>query len=257
MSPLTITVGLIADLKDQPLLLLQSGPGQERGPPPVHLPRPWPKPCKPYPASGHITVPDRVPFESGAGLVSTFAIAPGTRHDQLPVDLIGGSTSTSATACAMEHCVRPDFTLQTGVGSCRYFAGYWCRAASEMVLAASSCLGYLVSSWLQTPRSTDRRARPPAFTRICTPWAEVYIPLRLDRLGPDVRRFRRRGPHSRCPPESRKRGSHYRATPILAKAVLDFSNTVTRIPRSPRVTLPSADEAWRTIQTSRAGSTRY
>src|ERR1700742_1477349 len=250
MSRLTITVGLIADLKViNPFDFFIEDWAETWPAAGFTYPEPLAEDLKPYLRPIDEEGPGSGPGELVQAWVSTFAMAPGTRTINFLVELNRRVNSDLGYSLRMEHGVQtPDFTLRTGVGSCRDFAWLLVSILRRMGLAPRFVSGYLVQL-ASDVKALDGPSGPPADFTDLHAWAEVYIPgagwIGLD---PTSGLFAGEGhiPLAATPsPES--------AAPITGntdpcEAVLEFSNTVTRIHEDPRVTLPYTDEAWATIQ---------
>jgi uncharacterized protein (DUF2126 family)/transglutaminase-like putative cysteine protease len=250
MSQLTITVGLIADLKViNPFDFFIEDWAETWPSGGFSYPEPLAEDLKPYLRPVDENDAGSGPGELVQAWVSTFAMAPGTRTINYLVELNRRVNSDLGYSLRMEHGVQtPDFTLRTGVGSCRDFAWLLVSILRQMGLAARFVSGYLVQL-ASDVKALDGPSGPAADFTDLHAWAEVYIPgagwIGLD---PTSGLFAGEGhiPLAATPsPES--------AAPITGntdpcEAVLEFSNTVTRIHEDPRVTLPYTDEAWATIQ---------
>ncbi|MFZ0719088.1 DUF2126 domain-containing protein [Mycobacterium sp.] len=250
MSRLTITVGLIADLKViNPFDFFIEDWAETWPSGGFSYPEPLAEDLKPYLRPVDENGAGSGPGELVQAWVSTFAMAPGTRTINYLVELNRRVNSDLGYSLRMEHGVQtPDFTLRTGVGSCRDFAWLLVSILRQMGLAARFVSGYLVQL-ASDVKALDGPSGPAADFTDLHAWAEVYIPgagwIGLD---PTSGLFAGEGhiPLAATPsPES--------AAPITGntdpcEAVLEFSNTVTRIHEDPRVTLPYTDEAWATIQ---------
>jgi uncharacterized protein (DUF2126 family)/transglutaminase-like putative cysteine protease len=249
-SQLTITVGLIADLKViNPFDFFIEDWAETWPSAGFTYPEPLAEDLKPYLRPVDENGAGSGPGELVQAWVSTFAMAPGTRTINFLVELNRRVNSDLGYSLRMEHGVQtPDFTLRTGVGSCRDFAWLLVSILRQMGLAARFVSGYLVQL-ASDVKALDGPSGPAADFTDLHAWAEVYIPgagwIGLD---PTSGLFAGEGhiPLAATPsPES--------AAPITGntdpcEAVLEFSNTVTRIHEDPRVTLPYTDEAWATIQ---------
>jgi uncharacterized protein (DUF2126 family)/transglutaminase-like putative cysteine protease len=250
MSQLTITVGLIADLKViNPFDFFIEDWAETWPSAGFTYPEPLAEDLKPYLRPVDEKGAGSGPGELVQAWVSTFAMAPGTRTINFLVELNRRVNGDLGYSLRMEHGVQtPDFTLRTGVGSCRDFAWLLVSILRQMGLAARFVSGYLVQL-ASDVKALDGPSGPAADFTDLHAWAEVYIPgagwIGLD---PTSGLFAGEGhiPLAATPsPES--------AAPITGKtdpceAVMEFSNTVTRIHEDPRVTLPYTDEAWATIQ---------
>ncbi|SEH82593.1 Uncharacterized conserved protein, DUF2126 family [Mycolicibacterium rutilum] len=243
---LTITVGLIADMKViNPFDFFIEDYAEQIG---FEYPKALAEDLKPY---------LRPVDEHGEGLgpgdlvqawVSNFTIPRDTRTIDFLVALNRAVNVDVGYSVRMEPGVQtPDRTLQTGIGSCRDSAWLLVSILRQLGLAARFVSGYLVQLTSDV-EALDGPSGPAADFTDLHAWAEVYIPgagwIGLD---PTSGLFAGEGhiPLSATPhPES--------AAPITGatepcESVLDFSNTVTRIHEDPRATLPYTDEAWATI----------
>jgi len=251
-SQLTITAGLIADLKVINPFDFFIEDWAER----------WPL----APAGG-LTYPkaladDLEPYlrpideygdGSGPGELVTewvrdFRVREGTRTIDVLVALNQAINADVGYSLRMEPGVQtPDVTLRTGIGSCRDSAWLLVSILRQFGLAARFVSGYLVQL-ASDVEAIDGPSGPAADFTDLHAWAEVYIPgagwIGLD---PTSGLFAGEGhiPLAATPHPST-------AAPISGgtdpcESVLEFSNTVTRIHEDPRVTLPYTDEAWQTI----------
>lgn len=246
---LTITVGLIADLKViNPFDFFiedwaETWPAQG-----LTYPKELADDLEPY-----LRPVDEDGDGSGPGKLvrswlDNFSVADGTRTIDLLVALNRAVNADVAYSVRMEPGVQtPDHTLRTGVGSCRDSAWLLVSILRQLGLAARFVSGYLVQL-ASDVEALDGPSGPAADFTDLHAWAEVYIPgagwIGLD---PTSGLFAGEGhiPLAATPQPAS-------AAPITGgtepcESVLEFSNTVTRIHEDPRVTLPYTDEAWHTI----------
>jgi uncharacterized protein (DUF2126 family)/transglutaminase-like putative cysteine protease len=249
MSRLTITAGLIADLKViNPFDFFIEDWAET-----------WPAAGLTYPKAladdlePYVRPVDEVGEGSGPGelvraWVRDFSVPDGSRTIDFLVALNHALNADIAYSLRMEPGVQtPDFTLRTGVGSCRDSAWLLVSILRQFGLAARFVSGYLVQL-ASDVEALDGPSGPAADFTDLHAWAEVYIPgagwIGLD---PTSGLFAGEGhiPLAATPhPAS--------AAPISGGtepcgSALEFSNTVTRVHEDPRVTLPYTDQAWQTI----------
>ncbi|MBW0014005.1 transglutaminase family protein [Mycobacterium sp.] len=256
MSLLTITVGLIADLKvinpfdffiedwAEMWAPADGGPG-------FTYPRELAADLEPYLRP----VDEDGPDSSGSGpgelvraWLRSFSVPDGIRTIDFLVALNRALNADVAYSLRMEPGVQtPDTTLRTGVGSCRDSAWLLVSILRQLGLAARFVSGYLVQL-ASDVEALDGPSGPAADFTDLHAWTEVYVPgagwIGLD---PTSGLLAGEGhiPLAATPHPST-------AAPISGgtepcESVLEFSNTVTRIHEDPRVTLPYTDEAWETI----------
>jgi uncharacterized protein (DUF2126 family)/transglutaminase-like putative cysteine protease len=243
---LTITVGLIADMKViNPFDFFIEDWAEHIG---FEYPKALAEDLKPY-----LRPVDEAGEGSGPGdlvqaWVKNVAVDPGTRTIDFLVALNRAVNADVGYSVRMEPGVQtPDFTLRTGIGSCRDSAWLLVSILRQLGLAARFVSGYLVQLTSDV-EALDGPSGPAADFTDLHAWAEVYIPgagwIGLD---PTSGLFAGEGhiPLSATPhPES--------AAPITGatepcETTLDFSNVVTRVHEDPRVTLPYTEAAWGAI----------
>ena len=254
---LTITVGLIADLKvinpfdffiedyaeTWPSALHASGssPGFE-------YPTALADDLKPYLRPVDEDDDGSGPGDLAEAWVSNFSVASGTRTIDFLVALNHAVNADVGYSVRMEAGVQtPDFTLRTGIGSCRDSAWLLVSILRQMGLAARFVSGYLVQLTSDV-EALDGPSGPMADFTDLHAWTEVYIPgagwIGMD---PTSGLFAGEGhiPLSATPhPAS--------AAPITGatepcETSLEFTNVVTRVHEDPRVTLPYTEETWAEI----------
>jgi uncharacterized protein (DUF2126 family)/transglutaminase-like putative cysteine protease len=243
---LTITVGLIADMKViNPFDFFIEEYAEKF---PFAYPKNLLEDLKPY-----LRPVDEEGEGSGPGdlidaWVKNFSVAPGTRTIDFLVALNRAVNADVGYSLRMEPGVQtPDFTLRTGIGSCRDSAWLLVSILRQMGLAARFVSGYLVQLTSDV-EALDGPSGPAADFTDLHAWTEVYIPgagwIGLD---PTSGLFAGEGhiPLSATPhPES--------AAPITgatepSDTTLEFSNVVTRVHEDPRVTLPYTEASWSAI----------
>ncbi|MCV7162537.1 transglutaminase family protein [Mycolicibacterium brisbanense] len=243
---LTITVGLIADLKViNPFDFFIEDYAETF---PFEYPKALLEDLKPYLRPVDESGEGSGPGELAQAWVSNFTLPPGTRTIDFLVALNRAVNADVGYSVRMEPGVQsPDVTLRTGIGSCRDSAWLLVSILRQMGLAARFVSGYLVQLTSDV-EALDGPSGPAADFTDLHAWAEVYVPgagwIGLD---PTSGLFAGEGhiPLSATPhPES--------AAPITGaigpcESTLDFSNVVTRVHEDPRVTLPYTDTAWAAI----------
>jgi uncharacterized protein (DUF2126 family)/transglutaminase-like putative cysteine protease len=249
MSRLTITVGLIADLKViNPFDFFIEDWAETWPSGGLSYPKELSDDLEPYLRPVDEDADGSGPGELVQAWVRNFSVPDGTRTIDFLVALNRAINADVAYSVRMEPGVQtPDFTLRSGVGSCRDSAWLLVSILRQFGLAARFVSGYLVQL-ASDVEALDGPSGPAADFTDLHAWAEVYIPgagwIGLD---PTSGLFAGEGhiPLAATPhPAS--------AAPIsggteVCTTVLEFSNTVTRVHEDPRVTLPYPDEGWRTI----------
>src|SRR5258705_4407835 len=243
---LTITVGLIADMKViNPFDFFIEDWAE-------HIPFAYNKALaedlKPYLRPVDEGDEGSGPGELTQAWLKNFSVAPGTRTIDLLVALNRAVNADVGYSLRMEPGVQtPDHTLRTGIGSCRDSAWLLVSILRQLGYAARFVSGYLVQLTSDV-EALDGPSGPTADFTDLHAWAEVYIPgagwIGLD---PTSGLFAGEGhiPLAATPhPES--------AAPITGatepcETTLDFSNVVTRVHEDPRVTLPYTEAAWGAI----------
>ncbi len=243
---LTITVGLIADMKViNPFDFFIEDYAEQIG---FAYPKSLAEDLKPYLRPVDENGEGTGPGDLAQAWVANFSVAPGTRTIDFLVALNRAINADVGYSLRMEPGVQtPDHTLRTGIGSCRDSAWLMVSVLRQMGLAARFVSGYLVQLTSDV-EALDGPSGPAADFTDLHAWAEVYIPgagwIGLD---PTSGLFAGEGhiPLSATPhPES--------AAPITGatepcETTLDFTNIVTRIHEDPRVTLPYTEAAWGAI----------
>lgn len=243
---LTITVGLIADMKVvNPFDFFIEDYAEHVG---FGYPESLAEDLKPYLRPVDEQGPGAGPGELVQAWVKNFSVAAGTRTIDYLVALNRAVNTDVGYSVRMEPGVQtPDFTLRTGIGSCRDSAWLLVSILRQLGLAARFVSGYLVQLTSDV-EALDGPSGPAADFTDLHAWTEVYIPgagwIGLD---PTSGLFAGEGhiPLSATPhPES--------AAPITGatepcETTLEFSNVVTRVHEDPRVTLPYTEESWAAI----------
>src|SRR6478672_4361627 len=240
---LTITVGLIADLKViNPFDFFIEDWAERVG---FTYPKALAEDLKPYLRPVDESGEDSGPGDLAQAWVKHFFVAPGTRTIDFLVALNRAVNADVGYSVRMEPGVQtPDHTLRTGIGSCRDSAWLLVSILRQLGLAARFVSGYLVQLTSDV-EALDGPSGPAADFTDLHAWAEVYIPgAGWVGLDPTSGLFAGEGhiPLSATPhPDS--------AAPITGstepcETTLEFSNVVTRVHEDPRVTLPYTDDAW-------------
>jgi uncharacterized protein (DUF2126 family)/transglutaminase-like putative cysteine protease len=252
MSRLTITVGLIADLKViNPFDFFFEDWAETWPSGGWTYPKALADDLKPYLRPVDEDGPDSEgagPGELVQAWLRNFTVPDGTRTIDFLVALNRAINADVAYSLRMEPGIQtPDFTLRNGVGSCRDSAWLLVSILRQLGLAARFVSGYLVQL-ASDVKALDGPSGPAADFTDLHAWTEVYIPgagwIGLD---PTSGLFAGEGhiPLAATPHPAT-------AAPISGgtepcESTLEFSNTVTRVHEDPRVTLPYTDDAWRTI----------
>lgn len=252
MSRLTITVGLIADLKViNPFDFFIEDWAETWPAGGWTYPKALADDLKPYLRPVDEDGPDSEgagPGELVRAWLQNFTVRDGTRTIDFLVALNRAVNADVAYSLRMEPGVQtPDFTLRNGVGSCRDSAWLLVSILRQLGLAARFVSGYLVQL-ASDVEALDGPSGPAADFTDLHAWTEVYIPgagwIGLD---PTSGLFAGEGhiPLAATPHPAT-------AAPISGgtepcESTLEFSNTVTRVHEDPRVTLPYPDDAWRAI----------
>jgi uncharacterized protein (DUF2126 family)/transglutaminase-like putative cysteine protease len=243
---LVINVGLIADLKViNPFDFFIEDWAETF---PFTYPKALADDLKPYLRPVDEVLEGAGPGDLAVEWVRNFHVAPGARTIDFLVALNRAINADVGYSVRMEPGVQtPDFTLRSGIGSCRDSAWLLVSVLRQLGLAARFVSGYLVQL-ASDVEALDGPSGPAADFTDLHAWTEVYIPgagwIGLD---PTSGLFAGEGhiPLSATPhPAS--------SAPITgatgpAETILDFSNTVTRVHEDPRVTLPYTEAAWGSI----------
>ncbi|GAB3020134.1 transglutaminase family protein [Mycobacterium bourgelatii] len=249
MRQLTITVGLIADLKViNPFDFFIEEWAETWFSPGWSYPKALAVDLEPY-----LRPVDEDGEGSGPGdlvraWVDNFTVPPGTRTIDFLVALNRAISADIGYSVRMEPGVQtPDHTLRTGIGSCRDSAWLLVSILRQLGLAARFVSGYLVQL-ASDVEALDGPSGPAADFTDLHAWTEVYVPgagwIGLD---PTSGLFAGEGhiPLAATPHPSSAAPISGGTEPCVS--VLEFSNTVTRVHEDPRVTAPYPDEAWETI----------
>ncbi|MGH3583773.1 MAG: transglutaminase family protein, partial [Mycobacterium sp.] len=167
-SSLTVTVGLIADLKViNPFDFFIEESAETV---PFDYPPALAEDLKPYlrpvDESGDLT----------AAWVKNFSVPAGTRTIDFLVALNRAVNADVGYSVRMEPGVQaPDFTLRTGIGSCRDSAWLMVSILRRLGYAARFVSGYLVQLTSDVP-ALDGPSGPAADFTDLHAWTEVYVP---------------------------------------------------------------------------------
>src|SRR6478752_1479279 len=243
---LTITVGLIADMKViNPFDFFIEDWAEQIG---FEYPKGLAEDLKPY-----LRPVDEGGEGSGPGdlvqaWVKNFSVAPGTRTIDFLVALNRAVNADVGYSLRMEPGVQtPDFTLRTGIGSCRDSAWLLVSVLRQLGLAARFVSGYLVQL-ASDLESLDGPSGPITDFTDLHAWCEVYIPG-AGWIGLDATSglFAGEGhiPLSATPHPSS--AAAITGSTGVAETTLEYSNTVIRVHEDPRVTLPYTPEQWAAV----------
>ncbi|MGE0216034.1 DUF2126 domain-containing protein [Mycolicibacterium sp.] len=247
-TSLTITVGLIADMKViNPFDFFIEEYAETF---PFEYPKALAADLEPYLRPVDENGEGGGPGDLVQAWVKNFSVQAGTSTINYLVALNRAVNADVGYSVRMEPGVQtPDFTLRTGIGSCRDSAWLLVSILRQLGLAARFVSGYLVQLTSDV-EALDGPSGPVADFTDLHAWTEVYIPgagwIGMD---PTSGLFAGEGhiPLSATPhPES---AAAITGSTGPCEATLEFSNVVTRIHEDPRVTLPYTDEAWAAINT--------
>ena len=243
---LTINVGLIADMKViNPFDFFIEEYAEAF---PFTYPAALLEDLKPYLRPVDEDEPDSGPGDLAQAWVKNLALKPGMRTIDFLVAVNHAVNADVGYSVRMEPGVQtPDFTLRTGIGSCRDSAWLLVSVLRQLGLAARFVSGYLVQLTSDVEALDGPSGPATDFTDLHA-WAEVYIPG-AGWIGLDATSglFAGEGhiPLSATPHPSSSAPITGATEPC--ETTLDFSNVVTRIHEDPRVTLPYTDSAWADI----------
>src|SRR5271167_4622969 len=251
MRQLTVTVGLIADLGViNPFdFFIEDWAETWPGTSGLIYPKELADDLKPYLRPVDEDAEGSGPGDLVRAWVSNFSVPDGTRTIDFLVALNQAVNADVGYSLRMEPGVQtPDFTLRTRIGSCRDSAWLLVSILRQLGLAARFVSGYLVQL-ASDVEALEGPSGPAADFTDLHAWAEVYIPgagwIGLD---PTSGLFAGEGHIPLAATPSPESAAPITGNTVPCEAVLEFSNTVTRIHEDPRVTLPYTDEAWATIQ---------
>lgn len=249
MRQLTITVGLIADLKIiNPFDFFIEDWAETWPVAGLTYPRALVDDLKPYLRPVDENGDGSGPGELVHTWVRNFSTPAGIRTIDFLVALNRTINADVSYSVRMEPGIQtPDFTLRTGIGSCRDSAWLLVSILRQLGLAARFVSGYLVQL-ASDIKALDGPSGPASDFTDLHAWTEVYLPgagwIGLD---PTSGLLASEGhiPLAATPHPAT-------AAPIsggtdVCNTVLEFSNTVTRIREDPRITLPYTDGAWKSI----------
>ncbi len=253
MRELSITVGLIADLKViNPFDFFiedwaEVWPGSSGFSYPKELADDLKPYLRPVDEEGE-GCEGKGPGELVQAWVGDFSVPDGTRIIDFLVALNHAINADVRYTLRMEHGVQtPDFTLRAGIGSCRDSAWLLVSVLRQLGLAARFVSGYLVQL-ASDVEALDGPSGPAADFTDLHAWTEVYIPgagwIGLD---PTSGLFAGEGHIPLAATPHPASAAPITGTTEPCNTVLDYANTVTRVHEDPRVTLPYSEPAWQAI----------
>src|SRR6478752_7624699 len=248
---LTITVGLIADMKViNPFdFFIEDWAEHWSGPAGFEYPKALAEDLKPYLRPVDENGEGSGPGDLSEAWVNTFSVPPGTRTSDFLVALNHAINADVGYSVRMEPGVQtPDFTLRTGIGSCRDSAWLLVSVLRQMGLAARFVSGYLVQLSSDV-EALDGPSGPAADFTDLHAWAEVYIPG-AGWIGRDPTSglFAGEGhiPLSATPHPST--AAAITGATEIAQTTMEYANIVRRVHEDPRVTLPYTAEQWAAVR---------
>jgi uncharacterized protein (DUF2126 family) len=250
MHRLSITVGLIADLKViNPFdFFIEDWAEIWPGSPRFSYPKELADDLRPYLRPVDEEGEGAGPGQLVRAWVGDFSVPDGTRTIDFLVALNRAINADVRYTLRMEHGVQtPDFTLRTGIGSCRDSAWLLVSILRQLGLAARFVSGYLVQL-ASDVEALDGPSGPAADFTDLHAWTEVYVPgagwIGLD---PTSGLFAGEGHIPLAATPHPASAAPITGTTEPCNTVLDYSNTVTRVHEDPRVTLPYTETAWQAI----------
>ena len=188
------------------------------------------------------------PGELVQAWVRNFSVPDGTRTIDFLVALNRAIRVDVAYSLRMEPGVQtPDFTLRSGIGSCRDSAWLLVSILRQFGLAARFVSGYLVQL-ASDIQALDGPSGPAADFTDLHAWTEVYIPgagwIGMD---PTSGLFAGEGHIPLAATAHPAAAAPISGSTGVCETTLEFTNTVTRVHEDPRVTLPYTEAAWETI----------
>ena len=250
MRQLIITVGLIADLKViNPFdFFIEDWAEIWPGAPGLIYPKEVADDLKPYLRPVDESGEGTGPGDLVQAWVRNFSVPDGTRTIDFLVAINHAVNADVGYSLRMEPGVQtPDFTLRSGIGSCRDSAWLLVSILRQLGLAARFVSGYLVQL-ASDIEALDGPSGPTADFTDLHAWTEVYIPgagwIGLD---PTSGLFASEGHIPLAATPNPASAAPISGGTAVCNTTLEFSNTVTRVHEDPRVTLPYIDKAWQTI----------
>ena len=250
MRQLIITVGLIADLKViNPFdFFIEDWAEIWPGAPGLIYPKEVADDLKPYLRPVDESGEGTGPGDLVQAWVRNFSVPDGTRTIDFLVAINHAVNADVGYSLRMEPGVQtPDFTLRSGIGSCRDSAWLLVSILRQLGLAARFVSGYLVQL-ASDIEALDGPSGPTADFTDLHAWTEVYIPgagwIGLD---PTSGLFASEGHIPLAATPNPASAAPISGGTAVCNTTLEFSNTVTRVHEDPRVTLPSTEKAWQTI----------